>query len=91
MASPWRGAYRDLQSVVAVDRYTVDFMLKQPSGSFLPNLVMTIVPAGASRDLRNHPVGTGPYQFVRTRSTIVCRCVRSATTSKGSRVTPASS
>ena len=34
-ASPWRGAFRDLQSVVAVDRYTVDFVLKQPSGSFL--------------------------------------------------------
>jgi peptide/nickel transport system substrate-binding protein len=64
MASPWRGAFRDLQSVVAVDRYTVDFILKQPSGSFLPNLVFKIVPAGASRDLRNHPVGTGPYEYV---------------------------
>ena len=62
-ASPWRGAFRDLQSVVAVDRYTVDFVLKQPSGSFLPNLVFKIVPAGAGRELRNHPIGTGPYQF----------------------------
>ena len=63
-ASPWRGALRDLQSVIAVDRYTVDFVLKQPSGSFLPNLVFKIVPAGATRDLRNHPIGTGPYAFV---------------------------
>ncbi len=62
MASPWRGAFRDLQTVVAVDRYTVDFILTQPSGSFLPNLVFKIVPAGAGRDLRNHPVGTGPYR-----------------------------
>ncbi len=64
VASPFRGAFRDLQSVVAVDRYTVDFVLKQPSGSFLPNLVFKIVPAGAGRELRNRPVGTGPYRFV---------------------------
>jgi peptide/nickel transport system substrate-binding protein len=63
-ASPYRGAFRDLASIVAVDRYTVDFVLKQPSGSFLPNLVFKIVPAGAGRDLRQRPVGTGPYEFV---------------------------
>jgi peptide/nickel transport system substrate-binding protein len=63
-ASPYRGAFRDLDSVVGVDRYTVDFVLKQPSGSFLPNLVFKIVPAGAGRELRNRPIGTGPYTFV---------------------------
>jgi peptide/nickel transport system substrate-binding protein len=63
-ASPYRGAFRDLASVSAVDRYTVDFVLNQPSGSFLPNLVFKIVPAGAGRELRQHPVGTGPYEFV---------------------------
>ena len=64
MASPFRGAFRDLQKVVAVDRYAVDFVLKQPSGSFLPNLVFKIVPAGAGRELRDRPIGTGPYSFV---------------------------
>ena len=39
-------------------------MLKQPSGSFLPNLVFKIVPAGAGRELRQRPIGTGPYEFV---------------------------
>ena len=63
-ASPWRGAFRDLASVVPIDRYTVDFVLTRPSGSFLPNLVFKIVPAGAGRELRDHPVGTGPYEFV---------------------------
>jgi peptide/nickel transport system substrate-binding protein len=63
-ASPYRGAFRDLASIVAVDRYTVDFVLKQPSGSFLPNLVFKIVPARAGRELRERPVGTGPYEFV---------------------------
>jgi peptide/nickel transport system substrate-binding protein len=64
LASPYRGAFRDLASVVAIDRHTVDFVLKQPSGSFLPNLVFKIVPAGAGRELRERPVGTGPYSFV---------------------------
>jgi peptide/nickel transport system substrate-binding protein len=63
-ASPYRGAFRDLASVAAIDRYTVDFVLNQPSGSFLPNLVFKIVPAGAGRELRDRPVGTGPYAFV---------------------------
>jgi peptide/nickel transport system substrate-binding protein len=63
-ASPYRGAFRDLESVAAIDRYTVDFALKQPSGSFLPNLVFKIVPAGAGRELSRRPVGTGPYAFV---------------------------
>ena len=63
-ASPYRGAFRDLVTVAAIDRYTVDFVLKQPSGSFLPNLVFKIVPAGVGRELREHPVGTGPYEFV---------------------------
>jgi peptide/nickel transport system substrate-binding protein len=63
-ASPYRGAFRDVASIAAIDRYTVDFVLKQPSGSFLPNLVFKIVPAGAGRELRQRPIGTGPYTFL---------------------------
>ncbi len=62
--SPRKGAYRMLASVSAVDRYTVRFVLKEPFGSFLINLVMPIVPAGAGATLRDRPIGTGPYQFV---------------------------
>ena len=41
------------------------FTLKEPSGSFLINLVaVQIVPKGADRNFREHPVGTGPYEFV---------------------------
>ena len=64
MNSPYRGAYRLLESVTALDPYTVQFVLKEPSGAFLINLVMKIVPDGAGRELRDHPVGTGPYEFV---------------------------
>jgi peptide/nickel transport system substrate-binding protein len=64
-SSPLRGAFRLVDSVKAVDRYTVSFTLKEPSGSFLINLVaVQIVPRGADRTLREHPIGTGPYEFV---------------------------
>lgn len=63
-ASPLRGAYRELESIAAIDPYTVQFVAKNPSGAFLINLVLRIVPDGAGRNLRDHPVGTGPYQFV---------------------------
>jgi peptide/nickel transport system substrate-binding protein len=63
--SPLRGAFRLLASVNAIDPYTVEFVLKQPSGSFLVNLVaVRVVPDGAGRNFRDKPVGTGPYQFV---------------------------
>ncbi len=60
-----KGAYRMLASVRAVDRYTVQFTLKEPFGSFPVNLVMSVVPAGAGPALQTAPVGTGPYRFVR--------------------------
>ena len=64
--SPLRGAYRGLEHVEARDRYTVVFTLKEPFESFPINLVLPgIVPAGAGREFRDHPVGTGPYRFVR--------------------------
>lgn len=62
--SPRKGAYRSLQRVEAIDPYTVRFVLKEPFGSFPINLVMPVVPKGAGPDLRDHPIGTGPYKFV---------------------------
>lgn len=59
-----KGAYRMLQRVEAIDRYTVRFTLDQPFGSFPINMVLPIVPAGADRGLGASPVGTGPYRFV---------------------------
>ena len=63
--SPRKGAYRMLKAVRAVDRYTVEFTLREPFGSFPVNLVMPVVPDGAGASLKNQPVGTGPYRFVR--------------------------
>ena len=55
-----------LASVRALDDYRVEFTLKEPFGAFPIQLVTPpIVPAGAGADLATHPVGTGPYRFVR--------------------------
>jgi peptide/nickel transport system substrate-binding protein len=65
-ATPYRGALRMLKSVDARDRYTVVFTLNQPFGSFPVELVLPqIVPDGAGHSFNMHPVGTGPYRFVR--------------------------
>ncbi len=61
--SPRKGAYRLLDRVEAIDRYTVRFTLKEPFGSFPIQLVMPVVPKGAGPELRDRPIGTGPYRF----------------------------
>lgn len=58
-----KGAYRMIASVDVVDRYTVAFHLKEPSGSFPVNLVMGIVPAGTGPEAARHPIGSGPYKI----------------------------
>ena len=65
LISPRKGAYRMVKAIDARDRYTVVFTLQEPFGSFPVNLVLPIVPDGAGPSFREHPVGTGPYRFVR--------------------------
>ena len=65
--SPAKGAYRALKSVTAIDGYSVEFRLKEPFAAF-PNQLAgppAVVPAGAGPDFGQHPIGTGPYKFVR--------------------------
>ncbi|MFI5177035.1 MAG: ABC transporter substrate-binding protein [Vicinamibacterales bacterium] len=62
-ASGRKGAYRGLESVEALDRYTTAFHLRAPSASFPINLVMGIVPAGTGQEAARHPVGSGPYRL----------------------------
>ena len=63
--SPRKGAFRMVQSIERQDRYTVVFRLKEPFASFPVNLVIPIVPDGVGAAFRDHPIGTGPYRFVR--------------------------
>lgn len=57
------GAYRQVASVDARDRYTVEIRLKTPAGSFPINLVMGIVQAGSGGANARAPIGTGPYRL----------------------------
>lgn len=58
------GAYRQVAAVTPIDRYTVEFTLKAPAGSFPINLVMGIVQAGSGAANARAPIGTGPYRLV---------------------------
>lgn len=55
-----------LESVTAVDEYTVDFKLKEPQSIFIEKLSQIgIVPEHAyNSDFANNPIGSGPYKFV---------------------------
>jgi peptide/nickel transport system substrate-binding protein len=65
LVSGRKGAYSNLAAVDIVDRYTVAFRLKTPSGSFSSSLInMGIVPAGSGGTMSQKPIGSGPYQFV---------------------------
>jgi peptide/nickel transport system substrate-binding protein len=64
--SPFKGAFRVLKAVRALDDYTVEFTLKEPFGAFPAQLagVPSIVPDGSGDAMRTFPIGTGPYRFV---------------------------
>jgi peptide/nickel transport system substrate-binding protein len=65
--SPFRGAYNAMTSVTALDDYTVEFKLSKPFAAFPTQLVNTppVVPYGSDDSMRTHPIGSGPYRFVR--------------------------
>ena len=67
LVSPFRGAFRVLKDVKALDDYTVAFTLTEPFAAFPIQLVGVppIVPADAGTSLRTFPIGTGPYRFER--------------------------
>jgi peptide/nickel transport system substrate-binding protein len=66
LASSRRGGFREILSIEPLDRYTVRFTLRAPYTSFPINLIsLPIIPDHAGIELRERPVGTGPYRFVR--------------------------
>lgn len=59
-----KGAFKDLRSVDVVDRYTVAFHLKGPSGAFPASLTnLGIVPEGTGAEAARAPIGSGPYRL----------------------------
>jgi len=61
------GSFRIIQSIETPDPMTVIFRLREPYASFLWDLTkpgIGIVPQGSGPELAQHPIGTGPFQFV---------------------------
>lgn len=59
--------YSTIESIEALDNYTVQFTLSKVTAPFLSTLGLgdsIILPNGGSEELKNHPDGTGPFKFV---------------------------
>jgi peptide/nickel transport system substrate-binding protein len=66
--SPKRGSFKMVDAIDAPDDATVIFHLHEPYASFLWSLtrpVVGIVPRGSGADVAQHPIGSGPFRFVR--------------------------
>src|SRR5437667_1070106 len=66
--NPRKSWYSNLDEVTAKDDYEVTFHLQRPQPSFLALLASgwsPIYPCHVpARDMRQHPIGTGPFKFV---------------------------
>jgi peptide/nickel transport system substrate-binding protein len=75
--NPRKAWYRNLEEVTANGDYEVTFHLKRPQPAFIVLLASgfsPVYPCQVSlRDMRQHPIGTGPYKFVEFRPNEVIR------------------
>src|SRR3984957_3863268 len=66
--NPRKSWYRNLEEVTTNGDYEVTFRLKRPQPAFLALLASGFSPIYpchvAPRDMRSHPIGTGPFKFV---------------------------
>jgi len=66
--NPRKSWYRNLDQVTTNGDYEVTFHLKRPQPAFLMLLASGFTPVYpchvSPRDMRQHPIGTGPFKFV---------------------------
>jgi peptide/nickel transport system substrate-binding protein len=78
--NPRKAWYRNLEEVAANGDYEVTFRLKRPQPSFIALLASGFSPVYpchvSPRDMRSHPIGTGPFKFVEFKPNEVIRVVR---------------
>src|SRR5271157_1877697 len=78
--NPRKAWYRNLQEVTANGDFEVTFNLKRPQPALLALLASgwsPVYPCHVSpRDMRSHPIGTGPFKFVEFKPNEVIRVTR---------------
>jgi peptide/nickel transport system substrate-binding protein len=78
--NPRKAWYRNLQEVTTNGDYEVTFNLQRPQPALLALLASgwsPVYPCHVSpRDLRSHPIGTGPFKFVEFKPNEVIRVTR---------------
>jgi hypothetical protein len=80
--NPRKAWYRNLEEVVPNGDSEVTFRLKRPQPSFIALLASGFTPVYpchvSPRDMRSHPIGTGPFKFVEFKPNEVIRVTRNA-------------
>jgi peptide/nickel transport system substrate-binding protein len=78
--NPRKAWYRNLQDVTINGDYEVTFILGRPQPAFLALLASgwaPVYPCHVSpRDMRSHPIGTGPFKFIEFKPNEVIRVAR---------------
>jgi peptide/nickel transport system substrate-binding protein len=80
--NPRKAWYRNLEEVTPNGDYEVIFRLKRPQPSFVALLASGFSPVYpchvSPRDMRTHPIGTGPFQFVEFKQNESIKVARNA-------------
>ncbi len=69
--SPKKAGLGPIDRVVAVDPLTADFVMSEPFGALFYNLTpgTGVIPDGTTTEqMERHPIGSGPFRFVRRAS-----------------------
>jgi peptide/nickel transport system substrate-binding protein len=80
--NPRKAWYRNLEEVTTNGDYEVTFRLKRPQPSFVGLLASGFSPVYpchvSARDMRTHPIGTGPFKFVEFKPNESIKVTRNA-------------
>ena len=74
-----RSALSNLKETIAVDKYIVRCQLHEPSATFLSNVVYypcNLIAPDSAAQAHVHPVGCGPFKFVKWKRYEITRLVR---------------
>jgi peptide/nickel transport system substrate-binding protein len=80
--NPLKSWYRNLEEITTNGDYEVTFHLKRPQPAFLMLLASGFAPVYPchvpARDMRQHPIGTGPFKFVEFKPNESIKVTRNA-------------